>query len=221
MRQAITLSLPFTDVTSFQFEANCDESKSKKGNYKIGFAKPPVHSRFKPGQSGNPSGRPKREPSLASALKEELQKPVVIIDHGCRRKRLTKLEATARQLANKGVAGDLGAIRVMADLNRAEAASKPETNKTAALAEGNQDPPVDFVHSNKFPAMKGKPGSDKRDLVDIMDEIYGVGKYAPKPPDRSPSSIRSNGSLTTRDGDNIEADRVQDWAPTEDVSGKR
>ena len=195
-------------------------SQKTKRNYKVGFAKPPVHSRFKPGQSGNPNGRPKEQPSLASALEKELRKPLIIIEHG-RRKRLTKLEATARQLANKGVAGDLGAIRVMADLNRAEVPSERETNKTAALAEANQDPPVDFVHGNKFPAVKGKPSSDGRTLDDIMDEIYGLRRYAPKPPDLAPSLKRSNGSLPTRDGDIIEQDRNHDWVPTEDVSGRR
>lgn len=29
------------------------------GDYKIGKGKPPAHSQFKPGQSGNPSGKKK------------------------------------------------------------------------------------------------------------------------------------------------------------------
>ncbi len=194
--------------------------KTKKGNYEVGFAKPPAHSRFKPGQSGNPNGRPKEQPSLASALEKELQKPVVIIEHG-RRKRLTKLDATARQLANKAAAGDLRAISLMTDLNRGEAPSERETNKTAVYAEGNQDEPVDFVHGNKFPAVKGKPRSDGRTLVDILREIYGLGKYAPKPPDLLPSSRRPNGSVSARDGDIIEQDRGHDWVRTDDVSGRR
>ncbi|MBR1270312.1 hypothetical protein JQ629_22820 [Bradyrhizobium sp. AUGA SZCCT0222] len=31
-------------------------------NYNVGYGKPPTHSRFKQGVSGNPKGRPKREP---------------------------------------------------------------------------------------------------------------------------------------------------------------
>src|SRR5215208_7957735 len=29
--------------------------------YEVGYGKPPVHSRFRKGQSGNPSGRPRRK----------------------------------------------------------------------------------------------------------------------------------------------------------------
>lgn len=32
----------------------------KPGDYDVGYAKPPVASQFKPGQSGNPRGRPKK-----------------------------------------------------------------------------------------------------------------------------------------------------------------
>jgi hypothetical protein len=30
-----------------------------QGDYKIGYGKPPEHTRFRPGQSGNPAGRPR------------------------------------------------------------------------------------------------------------------------------------------------------------------
>jgi hypothetical protein len=32
--------------------------------YQIGRGRPPLHSRFKPGQSGNPHGRPRRRQSF-------------------------------------------------------------------------------------------------------------------------------------------------------------
>lgn len=31
--------------------------------YLVGYGKPPLHTRFKPGQSGNPRGRPRRAPT--------------------------------------------------------------------------------------------------------------------------------------------------------------
>jgi Family of unknown function (DUF5681) len=42
------------------------------GNEKVGYCKPPKHSQFRPGQSGNPLGRPKGTLSFAPELIEEL-----------------------------------------------------------------------------------------------------------------------------------------------------
>jgi len=179
--------------TPFKFEATA--MSGKKENYKVGYGKPPKHSRFQPGQSGNPNGRPKGKPTFAAALAKELQKPVVIVEHG-RRKKLTKLEASARQLANKAAAGELRAIGWIFDLNRGQAPSEPETNKTAAQAEAHPDPPIDFVHGNKFPAVTGKPTGDGRTLVEIMREIYGIDyEYTRKPRNITQTSRGSDREL--------------------------
>jgi hypothetical protein len=37
-----------------------DTKKAPSPTYEVGYGKPPVHTRFRKGQSGNPSGRPKR-----------------------------------------------------------------------------------------------------------------------------------------------------------------
>jgi len=37
--------------------------KDQPANYEVGFKKPPVNTRFKPGQSGNPAGRAKSNAS--------------------------------------------------------------------------------------------------------------------------------------------------------------
>lgn len=41
-------------------------------DYDTGYCKPPVHTRFKPGRSGNPKGRPKGRKNLATELAEVL-----------------------------------------------------------------------------------------------------------------------------------------------------
>jgi hypothetical protein len=72
--------------------------------YKIGRGKPPTHTRFKPGQSGHPSGRRKGSRNFTTVLRSELQQRVTVTIEG-RRKRITKRELFAKQLVNKGVAG--------------------------------------------------------------------------------------------------------------------
>ena len=47
-------------------------------DYEVGFGRPPVHTRFQTGRSGNPNGRPKGIRNLATALEKELNARVTI-----------------------------------------------------------------------------------------------------------------------------------------------
>ena len=42
------------------------------GHGEVGYKQPPRHTRFRPGRSGNPAGRPKRQLSFSDALLTEL-----------------------------------------------------------------------------------------------------------------------------------------------------
>jgi Family of unknown function (DUF5681) len=90
------------------------ESKNSenKRDYEVGRGKPPLHSRFKKGQSGNPRGpRPKNLPAL---LVEALNEPMVVTIDGERRE-ITKREAVATQLVNKSAGADLRATQMLID----------------------------------------------------------------------------------------------------------
>jgi len=80
-------------------------SDDGKGDYEIGFAKPPRDTRFKPGQSGNPRGREKGSKNLATVLNKALSERVVVVENGKRRS-ISKLEAAVKQIVNKAAGGD-------------------------------------------------------------------------------------------------------------------
>jgi hypothetical protein len=46
--------------------------------YDVGYGKPPVATRFKPGKSGNPEGRPKGSKNTVPSLSEERIKKLII-----------------------------------------------------------------------------------------------------------------------------------------------
>ena len=77
--------------------------------YAVGYKRPPEHTRFKKGRSGNPSGRPKDTPNVATALKRALEERVVVTEQGQRRS-LSKMEVMVKQLVNKAAGGDLRAF---------------------------------------------------------------------------------------------------------------
>jgi hypothetical protein len=70
-----------------------------------GDRRPPRSTRFRPGQSGNPRGRPKGAQSLRGLVVSALGERVEAKENG-RRRRITKLEATVKQLVNRAASGD-------------------------------------------------------------------------------------------------------------------
>jgi hypothetical protein len=83
--------------------------------YAVGKGKPPQHTRFRKGQSGNPTGRRKGSLNMATLLERALNERVVVTENG-KRKTITKLEAMLKQLANKAASGDTRVIRLLMPL---------------------------------------------------------------------------------------------------------
>jgi len=77
------------------------------------YRKPPLHTRFKKGQSGNPRGRPAK--NLPALLIAALNEPVFVTTDG-RRRKITKREAVVAQLVNKSASADLRATKMLIDM---------------------------------------------------------------------------------------------------------
>ena len=78
----------------------------------VGYGKPPVHSRFKKGRSGNPKGRPKGSKNFKTDLAEELEEKIPIRE-GSQSKRLTKQRALIKTVMNRALKGDVRAAEVL------------------------------------------------------------------------------------------------------------
>src|SRR4051812_35212014 len=67
------------------------------GDYKVGYGKPPKGTQFKPGQSGNPKGRPKGSKAIPTLVHDELKARVAVTEGGLT-KRMSKGEAIVKRL---------------------------------------------------------------------------------------------------------------------------
>lgn len=90
-------------------------SDNPESKYEVGFRRPPRHTQFRKGTSGNPKGRPREAKNLAVVLEEALAEKVPIVENG-RRRKITKRNAMIKQLVNKAASGDLRAARQLTDL---------------------------------------------------------------------------------------------------------
>ena len=105
----------------------------------VGYSKPPRHSRFVKGQSGNPRGRPAGAKNLKTLLSKALNELVIVTENGGQRK-ISKREAIVTQLVNRSAKADYKAIQILLAMLRdieghAEAASADHDLFTEADAQ--------------------------------------------------------------------------------------
>lgn len=99
--------------------------------YGVGYRRPPKHTLFKPGRSGNPKGRPKDRKNMRTIVKDILDRKVVITENG-RERRVDFMEAFVQQLiakALKGTARDQITIFNALQDHAPELVSEPETRE--------------------------------------------------------------------------------------------
>ena len=93
-------------------------------DYDVGYGKPPAKSRFKPGLSGNPRGRPRGSRNKRPALNEERLKDIILdeayreiaVRDGNRSVTVPMAQAVIRAMSVKAAKGDHRSQRLFAEL---------------------------------------------------------------------------------------------------------
>ena len=134
----------------------------KKG---VGYKRPPEATRFKPGVSGNPSGRPKKPKTIAMELVDELDE-IVSVDQSGRQVKITKARAIAKELVRLAIGGDLRAASTVISFCahcQSDGNEEPDAPTAADLAVLN-----DFVE-REIRRREVHCASKKDDKVDSKD----------------------------------------------------
>jgi Family of unknown function (DUF5681) len=124
-------------------EENRGTNAGPDKSYAVGNKKPPLHSRFKQGKSGNPSGRPKGRTNFDTTLLKEFYKPVSATING-KPIKVTNDKLFAASLVKDGITkGPQSKLQLANRVERAEArlaadaevGKKAETEKPVAKFE--------------------------------------------------------------------------------------
>ena len=99
--------------------------------FTVGYKKPPHHSRFQPGRSGNPRGKQKGVRNLGSDVKRTLEVPVRLNEQG-RARRVSTQHAVLLRLREKALKGDARSIVQILEL------AKIFNNSTAVESAGDK-----------------------------------------------------------------------------------
>lgn len=118
-------------------------------NYTVGYAKPPAEHWFKPGQSGNPRGRPPKplppppkEGGLTSTEASILRvmRGTVKVKSGERSRWIASTDAVAEHLLTQSLGGDMRAMRLLLNMNR-----EAEVREAQIAAQMNREASVELT----------------------------------------------------------------------------
>ena len=91
--------------------------RKPRGAYPVGYGRPPLHTRFRPGRSGNPKGRPKGARNAETIARDVLERTVIIEGNGIQQKR-TLRELAFQSLAEKAASGDIKSLDFLLALEK-------------------------------------------------------------------------------------------------------
>src|ERR1700722_12712585 len=109
MHGSLVLFASFNINSRKEVEMNTES----KNDEPVGYKHPPKEHQFRPGQSGNPAGRPKGARSFGADMRDELAE-LIPYGHGDQKVLITKQRALVKNLIEDALAGDPRALGTIA-----------------------------------------------------------------------------------------------------------
>ena len=151
------------------------QSSPDEASYEVGYGKPPKHTQFKPGRSGNPRGRPGGHRNLRSVIRSTLNENVTIRE-GERTRKISTMEAVVRRCVNNALKGEPKAFAALLQLVRSTGLLDEDPEPSSAQSVSAEDEAIlaTFIERSQ----------SKSHAIDSEDP---QAKAARRGPDTSPS----------------------------------
>src|SRR5689334_15910670 len=111
-----------------------------KADYQVGYKHPPLQTRFKPGQSGNPKGRPLGRPNAKTTVARVMNEKVSVRE-GDKTRHMTKFEAMLQTQTMKGMKGDARSAGMVVNVMTRTGHLKDQDDETAIESAKRGAPP--------------------------------------------------------------------------------
>jgi hypothetical protein len=134
---------------------------------RVGYGRPPQATRFAPGKSGNPRGRPRGSRSVGSILKGVMSQKVSVSEGG-RTRRVSRLEVMLLRLANDAARGDARVTKLLLELN--DRYGQPIEGGGQSEELSTEDLEILSAYSTQSLNSRGDRGELQRGVESVYDE---------------------------------------------------
>lgn len=146
-----------------------------------GYGRPPKHSRFKPGQSGNPNGRPRRRRrAFMNEFERQLYRQVTSRGPDGKEQKVELISALAITLLNNALKGKSKALTIVLGLMERLRSQQDRKNLTGVLAV--HVPSFEMTPEAWGEAVRKAEEKAEAEMARLLDDIDEDGDQPPKPP---------------------------------------
>jgi hypothetical protein len=158
-------------------------------NYEVGYKKPPVHTQFQPGRSGNPNGRPRGAKGINTIVRDTMTAKVAVRTTEGTRK-MTRMEVVIQKTLERALKDNQRAVDLLV---RLYAAAVPDRVDEGVMSGAEDLTASDLAvldalrRSLGGPAEPAAPGPvvsdppDRRANRDLPEEACACGTEPPPP----------------------------------------
>jgi Family of unknown function (DUF5681) len=154
-----------------------DQSQNRDGQ--VGYGRPPIATRFKPGGVGNPKGRPKKRKTVGQIIQAALMMRVTVEENG-RTKFVTAQEVIIRNLVHAAARRDTRAIHTLFAL-RDRYQDSPETTLDPSQLDADDRKIIDEYFASFPNTSNATPSGPAGEAKDNTDQ--NITSVNPKPDD--------------------------------------